>query len=334
MDWVKQSQEMMTAWAKTQQAMWEEWSQMFAPQSNNLMEQWQQMAQDSVKAWTENADETAQSVAERMVSSQAGMMRMLDLTMQVWQNMVGAGDDWPQQLDKQMDKIRAELVGNVNATNNVNELWQRYIQQWQGFFAPWTNAAAQSATFGPAAAMGDKDALLEMTKLYWDAYQDTFGQMLQAPGLGYSREWDEKLRQGFASYVDLQEAALQYQVVMADMWVQSYEELVTEMMEEAADGEPVGVRGFLNRWSTTADRVFKSAFASQEYITIQSRFVNMLMLYRKRQREIMEVMLEYFDLPTRDEVDESHRRIYELRKEVKQLRRELAAIQKHIDVKK
>jgi len=50
------------------------------------------------------------------------------------------------------------------------------------------------------------------------------------------------------------------------------------------------------------------------------------MSYRLREREIVEVWLQMYDLPTRSELDEAHRRIYELRKEVKTLKRALAEL--------
>ena len=52
------------------------------------------------------------------------------------------------------------------------------------------------------------------------------------------------------------------------------------------------------------------------------------MTYRIQQREIAEASLSLYDLPTRSEVDEAHRNIYELRKEVKALKKALADLQK------
>lgn len=338
MTWYDQAKPMMDAWVNAQQEMWKQWATM-VPSGQaaqpEYMAMWQEMAQQGVKAWMIDADPTAQSVAEKLVANQKAMMRLMEMSYKVWQDLgptMQEGGDWQSALTAQMEKVRAELLDasadGMKSLNNINALWQTYVDQWQGFAAPWNTAAQSSTQFATSAMMGDKDALLEMTNLYWDAYQETFGKLLSAPGLGYSREWDEKLRQGFLSWLNLQQGSFEYQTVMANTWTKAFEELMREMMASAQDGQTLGLREFLERWSGTADRVFKTAFASEEYITVQSHFVNMMMLYRVRQREIMEELFEGLDLPTRTEVDEAHRRIYELRREVKALKRDMAALKK------
>ena len=48
--------------------------------------------------------------------------------------------------------------------------------------------------------------------------------------------------------------------------------------------------------------------------------MNSAMTYRVHEREIVEAFLKFSHLPSRSELDEAHRRIYELRKEVKELK--------------
>jgi polyhydroxyalkanoate synthesis regulator phasin len=47
------------------------------------------------------------------------------------------------------------------------------------------------------------------------------------------------------------------------------------------------------------------------------------MTSRLYQQQLMEVFLKMYDLPTRSEVDEIHRSIYEMRKEIKSLKKAL-----------
>jgi class III poly(R)-hydroxyalkanoic acid synthase PhaE subunit len=336
MDWQKQTESMFSAWMETQQSLWKNWTDLVTQGTSSppdMVQMWQDMVQQGVDAWTQNAPPTVQDVVGQMMSSQQALMRMVEMSMHVWQDTMQAvadGAEWQTELGDQMNKIRDELLqnatGGVNAAKNMTQLWQTYVSQWQGFLSPWSNAFQQTTPSGIAAMMGDRDALLEMTGLYWDAYQDSFGQLLRAPGLGYSREWDEKVRHGFAAWLDMQQAAYEYQVMMADTWVKAFEELISEMAGEAKKGETLGLREFVSRWSGIADRVFKTAFAAPEFVEVQSQFINMMMRYRIRQREVAEVIWQLYDVPTREEVDEAHRRIYELRKEVKALKKDVASL--------
>jgi polyhydroxyalkanoate synthase subunit PhaE len=304
------------------------------PKSQNDFAQfWQNLAQQNLQTWMSGATPTAQTAAHKMVENQQAMMNLMTMAMKAWQNLLPTfdkGGDWQAALAGQMEQLRQELLkggtANVRTMNNMGDLWQTYLKEWQGFATPWFTASQKGMEFNASAMAGDRSALMELIDLYWDAYQDTFGKLLQSPGLGSNREFDEKLRKGFAAWLDMQEAMYEYQVVVADTWVKAFEQLMQEIVGQAEKGKAMSLRDFLNQWSGTADNIFKAAFASEAYITVQSKLVNMMMSYRIRQREIMESTLQSLDLPTRSEVDEAHRRIYELRKEIKALREEIAAL--------
>lgn len=328
-DWYTQTQSIMQKWTETQQQVMNGWMQLAGSASSTMMNMWQEMAQQGVRQWTADSDSTVQQVADKMFTSQSAMMRFVELTMKTWQSLVPTLEgDWQSTLTQQMETIRKELLHAADegmaALKNVNHWWQTYVEQWQSFGTPWLQAFQQSL---PHVGKADGSSLVEMTSLYWDAYQETFGKLLQAPGIGYTREIDEKLRRSFAAWLDVQQASYEYQVVLAETWVKAFEQLMVELVEYSEKGETVqSVRDLLERWSATADHVFKAAFVSDAYIYAQGKLINATMLHRSRQREVNEMALKMLDLPTRTEIDEAHRRIYELRKEVKALKKQLAAL--------
>ncbi len=342
MNWFEQSKSMMDAWADAQQQMMNNWMSMGQSPLPGMeaftamSDMWQQMALQGIRAWTSDADPTIQDVSEKMFASQNAMMQFMKLTAQIWGSVVPtlqSGGDWQAELSTQMEQVRNQLLQASTEgpaiTRNMNQLWRTYLDQWQTFFGPWVGVAQSGFDRMGDLTAGDHSALLDMTNLYWDAFQDTFGKLLQAPSLGYTREMDEKLRRGFAAWLDFQQASLEYQVILAEVWSEAFEQLMQELLAAVERGEKVeGLRDFLNRWSNTADRVFKDAFSSELYVTVQGKLVNTMMAYRKRQRDVTEMFLDVADLPTRSEIDEAHRRIYELRKEVKALKKEIATIKK------
>ena len=172
--------------------------------------------------------------------------------------------------------------------------------------------------------------LLELTNLYWDAFERTFGSLLQAPGLGLTRELNEKIARGFDRWLDYRRASADYQTKLADAWAATFEQLIRTMADLAEKGQTItSIRELLLMWGQIADRVFIQTFQTDEYVQIQGQFLNAAMAYRIQQREIMEIALKSYDLPTRSEVDEAHRNIYELRKEIKALKKQVAEMQKH-----
>jgi NADPH:quinone reductase-like Zn-dependent oxidoreductase len=75
--------------------------------------------------------------------------------------------------------------------------------------------------------------------------------------------------------------------------------------------------------SVVADDIFEKAFCQPENLKVRGSFINSLNNYRIKQQDLMEVYLRSMNLPTRSEVDEIHKTIYELRKEVKSLKKAL-----------
>jgi class III poly(R)-hydroxyalkanoic acid synthase PhaE subunit len=176
-----------------------------------------------------------------------------------------------------------------------------------------------------SAALGDRSTSTELSNLYWDIYEKIFGSFLNSPSLGYSRELNNKWLKGFDSWINLYKASFDYQVVLADVWVRTFEELMRELVSSEEKGETLqNWRQFLQVWSRVVDRVFAETFRSSDALEIRGKFLNAAMTYRLQQQQLMEVFLKMNDLPIRSEVDEIHRSIYELRKEIKSLKKSLA----------
>ena len=79
-------------------------------------------------------------------------------------------------------------------------------------------------------------------------------------------------------------------------------------------------------WTRGAEQVFTDGFRTERYVLAQGQMLNAAMAYRVHEREIIEVFLNLYDLPTRTELDETHRRLYELRKEVKDLKKTISEL--------
>ena len=116
------------------------------------------------------------------------------------------------------------------------------------------------------------------------------------------------------------------------MWsvgkIQLFQEDIVSLAEKGQKIE--SLRDFVLLWTRGAEEIFTQAFRTEEYVLAQGQMLNAAMAYRIREREIIEIFLKLYDLPTRSELDETHRRIYELRKENKALRKEVESIKKSI----
>jgi class III poly(R)-hydroxyalkanoic acid synthase PhaE subunit len=188
----------------------------------------------------------------------------------------------------------------------------------------WAEPLRLSLEMASRVVVGYASALSELTNLYWDIYQQTFGSVLQSPSLGYTREFNNKLFKSFDAWINFSKASVDYQLVLLNVWLKASEELMRELASSKEKGETVqDWQQFLQVWSSVFDRVFAQTFRAENALEVQGNFLNSAMTYRLYQQQLMEVFLKMYDLPTRSEVDEIHRSIYELRKQIKSLKKSI-----------
>ncbi len=296
-----------------------------------LAEAWAEAQKKMWEGWTAGAGPTVQGVAERLFTGQDAILRLLEATAGAWRALapkVESGEDWQTVLSKHGEQLRERLVqmptGASQTAHDVAELWRLYLEEWQKLGQPWVEALRRAPGQLDQAAAGDRSELIDLAGLHWDAFERTFGRLLQSPSVGYSRELNEKLLRGFDAWVEFRRASGEYQAILGDVWVRAFEALMRELVARGERGEAVeGVQPLLRLWGEVLDRDIDEILRSEAYAKAQGRLLNAAMAYRIRERECVEAFFKMSHLPTRSELDDAYRTIYELRKELRALKKTL-----------
>jgi class III poly(R)-hydroxyalkanoic acid synthase PhaE subunit len=338
--WTEQTETMAKALAETQKQMWKHWCDLMpgvpspTPFYSGLPSQIGEEAAEGFKAWTAESAQVVKEVADRLLTTQQELLRFLELSLRAWKTIapkIESGEDWHTALLNFSDTLRQQLLQvpqeMQKAFQDSDELWRLYREQWKGFVQPWAEPLRRAPWHFGQASTGNGSALIEFANLYWDAYEGTFGRLLESPSLGHTREMNEDLLKGFDAWLEYRRASFEYQVTLGGAWVDAFEEIMRRLVAQAEKGETVpGVRKLLSLWVEVVDHTFTEVFRSEEYILLQGQLVNAATAYRLREREIADAFLKASHLASRSELDEGYRRIYELRKEVKELRKAVQAI--------
>lgn len=317
------------------------WNEM----ANNLVQTWSETGTQMWKSWFDlmsitpiaeplnEVKPTFKDVALQFINNQELMGNFLKLSFNAWKDLlptVESGGNWQQDLSHYTEKIRQRfddyLAGTLKVSQDVSQLWQLYLKESQKFNQLW--ATAWTSSLGPLSqtVTGASEPWIELNNLYWNLlYEETFGSLMQSPILGPSREFNGKLLRAFNAWTQLYRASIDYQVLLTNVQVRSFETLMRELVVLAQKGERVeNWRQFQDIWSRVADDVFAEAFCNEDNLKIRGQFLNTLNTYRLHQQELMELWMRPLNMPLRTEVDEMHKSIYELRKEVKALKKALA----------
>ena len=347
MDWVEYTKSMSEAWVEAQKTLWETWAEAMSFKPNSattaskpeMTDVWSQIIQQNMGAMQSGAAPIAKATTEQFFAVQETAIRFLEFSTRLWEAIgpkMQAGEDWASTLEKNLEQFRKQWIQfpelATGTAEDISRLWNDYLQQWQRFGQPWVLAMQQSPEFFARMMTGDSTAYIGLSNLYREAYQGTFARLVASPGLGMAREFNEKFQLGFDAWVSWQLATMEYQGVVGELWERAFKQFQEDLISLAEKGDKIEtLRDFVLLWTRGAEQVFTDGFQTERYVLVQGEMLNTAMAYRVREREIIEVFLNLYDLPTRSELDETHRRIYELRKEVKALKKAIAELKPAAD---
>jgi polyhydroxyalkanoate synthase subunit PhaE len=220
-----------------------------------------------------------------------------------------------------------EIPETTQTNQDAAEVWQNYIQEMQMFNRLWVNALSGAIKpLSQAAVTTSSKPWIELNNLYWNLfYEKTLGSLVQIPLLGPNRGFSDTLLRAFGAWAKLYPTNIDYQLVIAEIQLQSFAELMRELNLSMEKGEKIeDWQQFQQLWSRIADKVFEQAFCSEDNLKVRGKLLNAINHYKLCQQELIEIWMTSINLPTRSEVDEVHKNIYDLRKEIKSLKKNLA----------
>jgi len=306
-DWKEQFGEMSQVWGQSQKSLWDGWYKMASAAGN-----------------PSGGESRIKQATEDFQGSQAAALRLVNMVGQMWADTFSQmkdGQNVQQVFNGIMEQVRQQFSAPtdwMDASQDAGKLWQLYLKQWQIFGQPWIPMLQQT----PQLLHQEGSTAIDLSRLFWDTYENTFGTLLDSPGVGLPRELNRKLKEGFISWQKKQQASMEYQSTIADTLVKAIDKFMQQLAAKAQKGAPVHtVRELVDLWTETADNVFVSVFESEKYIAVQWNLLNSNTNFQIHQREITELMLQMNDLPTLSQVDEANRNIYRHGKEIKALKK-------------
>lgn len=156
-------------------------------------------------------------------------------------------------------------------------------------------------------------------------------QMLSIPGLGYSREAQDKSKQAMKLWANYQDNYQEYQAVMTRLNHEALDLMRKRIINLSKEGENISsMRQVYDLWIDSNEKVYGEYVFTEEYSELNGRLVNSMMAFKKQSHEITEDALSAMHMPTTKSMDEMERRHYELRKQVNEMRAEISKLKKQL----
>ena len=316
-------------------------------EDNSWADQWFKAQQQFVGAWSDMAktgggnasqsDLWAQSFDLWRKACEGKTQPDMELAMRKCMDM---GKEY-FAMAEQVSKGLTEGANPVEAINQWLEQMKQSLQQFGGM--PGFNGAGVSdfmkQWFAPNASWQEMVAgLTPMNQAMWQMPGmntsvfnlgeaiDPLGKVLEAPGVGYFREPQEKQQKGQQLALEYQEANFKFNQAFLRVALESIQGFQNRLLGLDGDNIPKSLRELYDLWVEVSEEHYGEFAMSEEYQALYGDMVNRLMVMRRHYGEIADDFLRAMNLPNTREIDTMQERLQQVRRENFALKKEIKEI--------
>lgn len=297
-------------------------------------------------------DKTVETVGAKLLESQKRAFDLMNGFAGVWKDLAERGIAGPDAWKKVLDEASKMLTGSSAEFDAAGllEAWRKNGELMLNPFKSWQEAAgklmppgALAWPPGPAAwALGGTPGGVAppfagpsgMAGLFGApgggagaAFGNEMMSWLSSPGFGIAREYQSRIGALFEHWIGYQQKDFEYKQSLTGAWAEAFRNMTERMGEMLREGKQIEQpRDLIDLWIEVADDVFTRLFCTEEFSLMQSELLNAGHRVRLARRQLTEELLKAYDLPTREDLEEAHRVIHQLRRELRATQREIAAL--------
>jgi len=176
-----------------------------------------------------------------------------------------------------------------------------------------------------AAAKGDQQGILDLYAILRNDYEQTIGKLFKMPAMGYFKEFQERVYHIIDSYIEFQAVLEEYYSLFYETGMASMQKVMARMSEfkEEDWSNPEGMKKFYRMWLQMNEDAFHDLFLTPSFINLLREVLTRGLQFRKWTEELYDKIIEATPLPSKSDMDEVYKALYDLKKEVRGLKKEL-----------
>jgi polyhydroxyalkanoate synthase subunit PhaE len=302
------------------QRYWQAWGEALRSVAGSGKPESQDLWRDALDRWTQLAGatlgaKTQQDPLDRFTQqARQWFGKMQDVAAQFTGRSASAADvvgAWRQAMGGQAENPFASMFSQMQGRG------QSGFDQWYAQVAP----ILQQGVFGGAGA----DLTQFASRLFGGA-RDEVREGLHIPTFGLAREQQERWQVLAQAQLDLQEANEGYNALLAQAGRDAFERFEHKLAEHSEPGRQLqSARALFDLWIDAAEEAYAQIALSAEFRRRYAELVNAQMRVRAGVQREVETVSGLFGMPMRTEIDSAHRKIAELERELRRLRKSVQA---------
>lgn len=157
---------------------------------------------------------------------------------------------------------------------------------------------------------------------------DVLGRMAEGPRFADLWEVERRYAGVLQAWMNVRRRGLEHNAVVLEAWLQAGRRFTELLAGRPGAGKPaLDTKEALTLWTETANQQLLETQRSEPFLQTQAAMIRATTDLRMAQQELVEHFGKQYGFPTRTELDDVHRAVTELRRELRAMRREQRTLQ-------
>jgi len=204
-----------------------------------------------------------------------------------------------------------------------------------GYLAPMVTTMSQLPGIFQRLAKGEKGAAAELGGVFAKNYEETMGKALLAPTIGYFREFQERINKAIYAYGRYTHGKTAFMSFLQSTGVIAAEKVFQRFIEfKPREITPETYKELYKLWCNTNEEVYQEVSRSEEFVALARQMVEQGLLLRQELDEISDHVLKFTNFPSKKDMDEIYRAIYETKRDLREARKRVTELEKQLAMQK
>ncbi|WP_129596620.1 poly(R)-hydroxyalkanoic acid synthase subunit PhaE [Anaerophilus nitritogenes] len=301
---------------------------------------WNDWMNKSYQAFFKNINPIKES------STQWGMLNASEIYQSLyefWKNLSTMhdqeqGEDFYTNWQKEYSKILSNHFMNylpdfskklLKESMNTYEI---YLNTSKNFYIPWINNLSEGQELLGKSFMGDADAFLEYGKLWRGNYEKTFGKVFDLPGIGIGKEYFENEMKRADAFVSYMNTVNEFFMNLYKVGSETMERIIKEHEKMLKNGsQPKTFKEFYEYWWRENEKAYMNLFKTDDFSKLLGKVVDAGLIVKQNMDKFFEEQLDFLPFPKMSHMKSLYKTVYDLKKEVKKLNKEIDDLIKNKD---
>ena len=197
------------------------------------------------------------------------------------------------------------------------------VEYYKQFVSPWLEIDSDILQ---RIANGDVDAYVDFFKEYQTKYEENLEKYFLIMGMGLNRESNEDYMKAINQWNKAMISMGELLAVITKTSQESFNKIGDKVQADLAEGKTITTfRDFYTVWYSVTEEAFEKLLATDEFAKVFDDFADRYAQYMIAQNKVYERMLAFLPIPTNTDMKSLYRTVYDLRKDVRDLKKAVAA---------